>query len=108
MFHYFNIAQSLQGRQQCFFFKDYVKVVYIEPKPLLKDYELEPVWVTERFKSYASKIKEFASRKDDVWIVSYPKTGTTLTCELVRVLLSGFQFKEIEKTDIAKQVHFLE
>lgn len=108
MFQYVKIPQSLQRRQKCFFFKDYVKVLYNEPHQLLKDYQFEPVWVTDRFKSYDLKIKEFAVRKDDIWVVSYPKTGTTLTCELVRVILSGCRFEEIEKRDIAEQVHFLE
>lgn len=104
MFQYFSIPTERQERQKCYFFEEYVKVLYKDSPSAVSEHEA--TWVTQRFKDHAARIKEFPTREDDVWVASYPKTGTTLTCELVSVLLNGFA--AAEKEDITKRVHFLE
>lgn len=109
MFHYSEIPEIKKDRQKCDFYKDYCKVLYESPQlKSSEDIGCEPTWVTYRFKSHAERIKAFAVRSDDVWIASYPKTGTTLAAEMVSVLLSNLDYSHIETTDIAKRVHFLE
>lgn len=108
MFQFFEIPSEAQDRQACYFFKDYIKCLYVNPNPILNNWHPEPTWVTERFRQHDGRIKDFPVRSEDVWIVSYPKTGTTLTCEMVSVLLSGIDFGEVEKKDILRRVHFLE
>merc|ERR1711970_158598 len=41
-----------------------------------------------RFTKIADKIYNFTLRKDDIWIVTYPKTGTTWTQEMVWMLVN--------------------
>lgn len=106
MFEYSDIPPQVQERQKCYFFENYVKVLYRDP--CHQSSQFEPTWVTERFKKDAQRIKDFAVREDDVWIVSYPKTGTTLTAEMTRILLSGLNYERIENTDIVQGVSFLE
>lgn len=106
MFHYSPIPKESQERQKCYFFEDYVKVLYKSPQNEFP--HCEPTWVTERFKAYAETIKNFSVRKDDVWVVSFPKTGTTLTAEMVTLLLSDLDYEQIEQRDIIERVYFLE
>merc|ERR1719430_1813010 len=41
------------------------------------------------FTKIADKIYNFTLREDDIWIVTYPKTGTTWTQEMVWMLVNG-------------------
>ena len=41
------------------------------------------VFMPTRFQEFAEKIWNFVPRKDDVWIVTHPKCGTTLTSEIM-------------------------
>ena len=37
----------------------------------------------------ADRIYNFEVRADDIWVVSYPKTGTTLSLEMVWMIVNG-------------------
>lgn len=109
MFEYCEISAELQKRQACYFFKNYIKCLYRDSgTPVLSNWHPEPTWVTDRYRDHAARIKDFKVRQDDVWILSYPKTGTTLTCEMASVLLSGLDFEKLTQIDILRRIHFLE
>ena len=47
------------------------------------------VVITRHFaETMADRIYNFEVRADDIWVVSYPKTGTTLTLEMVWMMLN--------------------
>ena len=41
------------------------------------------VMLPSNFEKFAQRIWNFTVRKDDIWIITYPKCGTTLTQEIV-------------------------
>ena len=43
--------------------------------------------------NWAERIRNLEVRKDDIWILSYPKTGTTWTIELVWMLINDLQLE---------------
>jgi len=55
----------------------------------------------------ANKIYNFKLREDDVWVVTFPKAGTTLTQELVWSLVHGLDNEKIS-TNIRERSPFLE
>lgn len=104
MFEYFPVEEELLERQKALLFQSYVRVLYKDPAPLLETSEPEPIFIPARFQEFAERVKEFPVKGSDVWIASYPKTGTTMTCELLRVLRHGMN----DEADIFTRVPFLE
>lgn len=109
MFEYTPVSDKVKEKQRCRVFPNYVRVLYRDPDPpLLRDLKPEPALVTEHYKNFDMAIKNFSIRKDDIWIMSYPKTGTTLLSELITVLLSGMDFEKLEKTSLNVRSPYLE
>lgn len=55
----------------------------------------------------AERIYNFVLREDDIWVLSYPKTGTTWTTELVWMLINDVDTEKSEGIQISR-VPFLE
>lgn len=62
--------------------------------PYLRDFQFKPCYLPEDFERYAEQIRDFKVRKDDVWVLSFPKTGSTLLCSIVSQLTQGFDFSD--------------
>lgn len=108
MFQYGNVSREVQDTKKCTSHSNYVSVLYKDPSPILMDWNPEPVWMPDTYKDGAQQIKEFKVRSDDVWIVSYGKTGTTIVCEMISVLLNDLNFERVEETPIMRRIPFLE
>lgn len=87
---------------------NYVKVLYNDPDPILKDQQPEACCLPDRFQNYAEAIKSFKVRNDDVWVMGHAKSGTTVLTELVSVLINGLDFNEIERESLTKRAPLLE
>ncbi|XP_069678910.1 luciferin sulfotransferase-like [Periplaneta americana] len=60
------------------------------------------------FFDYAEKIRRFTVRPDDVWIITYPKCGTTWTQEMVWLLLNNLDYDTARKINQTDRSPFLE
>lgn len=108
MFAYSTLSETAQKNLKNSHYRNLVKVRYNDPNPVLKDYLPNPCVLPELFKPRAEFVKEFPVRKDDVWILSYPKTGTTWTTELTKVLLNGMDFEKLDDNDVTEKVMLFE
>ncbi|KAF2892847.1 hypothetical protein ILUMI_13326 [Ignelater luminosus] len=61
----------------------------------------------EHFLNYAERIKNFEVKNEDVWVASYPKTGTTWTQEMVWMIANNVDIKAGEKS-LSDRFPFLE
>jgi len=57
---------------------------------------------------YLKQIREFEVRRDDIWICSFPKCGTTWTQEMVWCLMNGLDFKTAKSKILDERVPFFE
>ncbi|XP_058454307.1 sulfotransferase 1B1-like [Malaya genurostris] len=87
---------------------------YILVKP--KSYENVPIenWIppaycyTKRFQSYEDNLFNFEVRKDDVWVSSFPKSGTTWCQEMVWLICHDLDFKAAKSEPLRTRFPFLE
>ena len=62
-----------------------------------------------RFKDFAKRIWNFTPRNDDIWIVTYPKCGTTLMQEIMWQIANGVELgSEKSKKHLFLRSPFLE
>ncbi|XP_049816285.1 luciferin sulfotransferase-like [Schistocerca nitens] len=52
----------------------------------------------KHFKQYAMEIKKFKVYPDDIWVISYPKSGTTWTQEMVWLIENNLDFVTARRT----------
>ena len=60
------------------------------------------------FKKFQHRIKTWQVRKDDVYVLTFPRTGTTWTQELVWLLHNKCNFEEAKTVPLDKRFPFLE
>ncbi|KAJ8669935.1 hypothetical protein QAD02_001194 [Eretmocerus hayati] len=68
---------------------------------------IKGVFLPEEYKDFADAIENFEVRDDDVWVCSFPKTGTTWTQEMVWGVTHDNDF-DSSKEDIHIRFPFLE
>lgn len=64
--------------------------------------------VTTLFPEHADRIRDFEVRDSDIWVISYPKCGTTWTQEMVWLIASGVDFKGAKERALNERVPFFE
>jgi hypothetical protein len=56
----------------------------------------------------AERVKNFKVYKDDLWVLSFPKCGTTWTIEMVWLINNNMDFETAKKIKADDRVPFLE
>ncbi|KAJ9573815.1 hypothetical protein L9F63_008797 [Diploptera punctata] len=60
------------------------------------------------FRDHIDRIRRFTVRPDDVWLVTYPKCGTTWTQEMLWLLINNLDFETAKKIQLIRRSPFLE
>lgn len=108
MFEYCPIPDEFQNKLINRDLGKFVKVFYNDSTPILGNYEPEPCVLTERYPKFAEAIRDFKVRRDDVFVIGHAKTGTTVTTELVSILINNMDFEKIKKEPLMKRAPYLE
>lgn len=107
-FTYEPLPKELQKKLNCYAFKKLVNVTCHKPIPGLQTWETRRCVMGERYHKFAEQIRDFQVRDDDVWIISYPKCGTTWTQEMVWLLGNNLDFEKGSKVELGDRSPFLE
>jgi len=84
-------ASAYQGRQRAFLEKHlpiYRDLVYLQP---------QGACVTGTYRDYHRQYQDFVCRETDVWVASFPKSGTTWSTELAWCVLHGKDHTDVTK-----------
>lgn len=73
-------------------------LVGITPKQLpnvsvASSWNIEPCYMPDKIIPFADSFLEFEVRPDDVWIITFPKCGTTWTQEMIWLLANDLDYK---------------
>lgn len=87
--------------------------VFITPKsqpktPLGENWKFKGCSLPADYILYADRIKNFEVRPDDVWVISFPKSGTTWTLEMAWLLINGCDFQKSKSLSHFVKAPFLE
>ncbi|CAL1689351.1 unnamed protein product [Lasius platythorax] len=61
-----------------------------------------------RYAEEGGKAYNFETRPDDTWIITYPRSGTTLTQELIWLVANDLNFDEAHQRPLIKRFPFLD
>ncbi|XP_055842435.1 luciferin sulfotransferase-like [Episyrphus balteatus] len=78
------------------------------PVDIPNSWKYKPTCMPVEYKSRAEAFANFKVRKDDIWIVTYPKCGTTWTQEMTWMLMNDLNFDEAKSVDITQRSIYFE
>ncbi|XP_065205377.1 luciferin sulfotransferase-like [Planococcus citri] len=64
--------------------------------------------ITKHYVLSAEKISQMEVRPDDVWVISLPRSGTTLAEEMIWLLNNNLDFEKAKAQNLSKRFMFLE
>lgn len=73
-----------------------------------QDCRLRSIIMPTKYARIADSIANFEVRSDDIWLVTFPKCGTTWTQEMIRLLLNNLNYDDAAKKPLDKEFAFLE
>ncbi|XP_058833563.1 luciferin sulfotransferase-like [Topomyia yanbarensis] len=113
MFNFEKISNEILARVECPGTEKHYKVSLRDGLPNsapsnLKDGTSRYSVMIETFLPIAERIKKLEVFKDDVWVITFPKCGTTWTQEMVWLLNNDLNFECAKKLSLEERFPFLE
>lgn len=71
-------------------------------------WKTEPCFLPKRYEQIGNEILDFEVRADDIWVISYPKAGTTWTQEMIWMLCNDLNYKTATSVKLNDRYNFLE
>jgi Sulfotransferase domain len=60
------------------------------------------------YENFAQRVKDFKVKPDDVWLISYPKSGTTWCQEMIWLLCNNLDYERAKAEFLSSRFPFLE
>lgn len=66
-------------------------------------------WIMpKKYEKFSSEIYNFEARPSDVFICTHPRSGTTITQELIWLLCNDLNYEEASTTELSRRFPFME
>lgn len=76
--------------------------------PLGPNWHFEPCFLPSKYKSFTDKLENFEVFPDDVWSVSFPKSGSTWTQEMLWLLANNLDYATAQSIRLMDRYPFVE
>lgn len=86
----------------------HVSPVELPDIPLAKNWKCRANFLTAKYATIAEDIANFQVRSDDIWVVTFPKCGTTWTQEMVRMLHTDLDYAKAAQLKLEDCFTFIE
>lgn len=73
-----------------------------------RNYHFRKIFLPAEYKAIANDLLNFEVREDDVWVITYPKSGTTLMCNIVWLLKNNLDFQTDTAVRLNARAPYLE
>lgn len=94
-----NLSSEIQKKITKHFVTQADKLVLIGPEKWL---------MPEKFRKFADEIYNFKARPTDVFISTFPRSGTTWTQEMIWLICNDLDYEKASKISLSKRFPFLE
>lgn len=117
MFVYSEVPSQLQTELYTVGCRDYIRVLQkyedeegkdVTVAPLPNPWSPQPCLLVRKYQQFAERIRDFVVLPDDIWIVTYPKGGTTWAQEMIWLLANNLDFATAKSVDINRRSPYLE
>ena len=109
MFTITPINSELVKKLDCHGTSDYVEVTLNDKSGYpIENGDIRPTIMTEKYRSFAEKVKNFKVYEDDIWVITFPKCGTTWAQEMVWLIANDLNFDVAKRVDLNRRFPFLE
>lgn len=71
-------------------------------------YKTKKMFIIDKYIPMYQQIKSMEIHEDDIWVMSYPKCGTTWTQEMVWLLCNDLDYDAARATNLIYRFPFLE
>lgn len=82
--------------------------VYRNDIPIKKDWSKRMCTMTTYYQNHIDRMINFKSRPDDLWIVTFPKCGTTWMQEMAWLVQNDFNFEKTKSVPLSKRSPYVE
>lgn len=103
-FHVRPLAEELQAKYSA----GALKLVEVRYDGVAGGRENKYIPVREFFVDNLAIYKDFKVRDSDIWVITYPKSGTTFGTEMIWLLCSDLDYATASKTDLINRLCHLE
>ncbi|GAB0086184.1 sulfotransferase [Sergentomyia squamirostris] len=71
-------------------------------------WNLRPYFMPSKYRTIVPRVDNFVVREDDVWVVTFPKCGTTWTQEMVWLICNDLNYEQAKAVELNERFPYLE
>lgn len=86
----------------------FIRVLPVKTNPISEKWNIEACFLPDKYKEIADDMANMEVRKDDIWIVSFPKCGTTWTQEMIWMLCNNLDYMGSTKVLLNDRYYFID
>ncbi|XP_055708846.1 luciferin sulfotransferase-like [Phlebotomus papatasi] len=105
-----NIEKGAFSKTEYFGTSDFIRISHTRRPniPIAEKWCLRSYFMPAKYRTSAQVIENFQVRPDDVWVVTFPKCGTTWTQEMVWQICNDLDYEKGNSTELNERFPFFE